>query len=91
MPDVARTLDLPSGQRFEYWKHILTNTFVPLEVSTPGNGDDFRGLLRGCELGSLRFIEVSAEAHTARRTARLVKAAPPAATRSACSCAAARC
>jgi hypothetical protein len=76
MPDVARTLDLPSGQRFEYWKHILTNTFVPLEVSTPGNGDDFRGLLRGCELGSLRFIEVSAEAHTARRTARLVKAAP---------------
>jgi AraC-like DNA-binding protein len=43
MPDVARTLDLPSGQHFEYWKHILTNTFVPLEVSTPGNGDDFRG------------------------------------------------
>src|SRR5437867_11351014 len=74
MPDVARTLDLPSGQRFEYWKHILTNTFVPLEVSTPGSGDDFRGRLRGCELGSLRLIEVSAEAHTARRTARLVKA-----------------
>jgi hypothetical protein len=23
MPDVARTLDLPSGQRFEYWKHVL--------------------------------------------------------------------
>ena len=66
MPDVARTLDLPSGQRFEYWKHILSHTFVPLEVSTPGGGDDFRGLLRGCELGSLRFIEVSAEAHTAR-------------------------
>ena len=76
MPDVARTLDLPSGQRFEYWKHVLSNTFVPLEVWSPGGGDDFRGLLRGCELGSLRFIEVSAEAHTARRTARLVKAAP---------------
>jgi hypothetical protein len=23
MPDVARTLDLPSGQRFECWKHVL--------------------------------------------------------------------
>jgi hypothetical protein len=91
MPDVARTLDLPSGQRFEYWKHILTNTFVPLEVSAPGNGDDFRGLLRGCELGSLRFIEVSAEAHTARRTAAWSRRRRPAATRSACSCAAARC
>jgi AraC-like DNA-binding protein len=76
MPDVARTLDLPSGQRFEYWKHILSSTFVPLEVSAPSGDSDFRGRLRGCELGSLRFIEVMAEAHTARRTARLVRAAP---------------
>jgi AraC-like DNA-binding protein len=76
MPDVATTLGLPAGQRFEYWKHVLSHTFVPLEVSTPSGDADFRGRLRGCELGSLRFIEVCAEAHTARRTARLVKAAP---------------
>jgi AraC-like DNA-binding protein len=76
MPDVATTSGLPAGQRFEYWKHVLSSTFVPLEVSTPAGEADFRGRLRGCELGSLRFIEVSAEPHTARRTARLVKAAP---------------
>jgi len=76
MPDVARTLDLPSGQRFEYWKHVLSHTFVALEVRCPGGDGDFRGRLRGCELGSLRFIEVLADAHTARRTPRLVKAAP---------------
>jgi len=76
MPDVARTLDLPPGQRFEYWKHVLSDTFVPLEVSSPGGDADFRGRLRGCELGGLRLIEVRAEPHTARRTARLVKAAP---------------
>src|SRR3984885_4110505 len=76
MPDVARTLDLPSGQRFEYWKHVLTSTFVPLEVWCPGGDGDFSGRLRGCELGDLRFIEVCAEAHTAHRTSRLVKAAP---------------
>ena len=76
MPDVARTLDLPPGQRFDYWKHVLSDTFVPLEVSSPGGEADFRGRLRGCELGSLRLIEVQAEPHTARRTARLVKAAP---------------
>jgi AraC-like DNA-binding protein len=76
MPDVARTLDLPPGQRVGYWKHVLSQTFVPLEVWCPGGGTDFRGRLRGCELGSVRFIEVCAEAHTARRTARLVKAAP---------------
>ncbi len=76
MPDVARTLDLPPGQRFEYWKHVLSDTFVPLEVSSPSGDADFRGRLRGCELGSLRLIEVRAEPHTARRTARLVKVAP---------------
>ena len=76
MPDVARTLDLPPGQRFQYWKHVLSDTFVPLEVSSPSGHADFRGRLRGCELGSVRLIEVRAEPHAARRTARLVKAAP---------------
>jgi AraC-like DNA-binding protein len=75
MPDVVRTNDLPPGQRFECWKHALSDTFVPLEVSSP-RGDDFLGRLRGTDLGSLRLIEVRAEAHTARRTARLVKEAP---------------
>src|SRR5580658_931770 len=76
MPDVARTLDLPPGQRFDYWEHVLSDTFVPLEVSTPGGEADFLGRLRGTDLGSLRLIEVRAEPHTARRTARLVKVAP---------------
>ncbi|HUC57366.1 MAG TPA: helix-turn-helix domain-containing protein [Streptosporangiaceae bacterium] len=76
MPDVARTIDLPPGQRFDYWKDVLSETFVPLEVSTPERGGDFLGRLRGTEFGSLRLIEVHAEPHTARRTARLVKVAP---------------
>ena len=76
MPDVARTMDLPPAQRFDYWKHVLSDTFVPLEVSTPAQDGDFRGRLRGTEFGSLRLIEVHAEPHTAHRTARLVKAAP---------------
>jgi AraC-like DNA-binding protein len=76
MPEVARTIDLPPGQRFDYWKHVLSDTFVPLEVSTPSGDGDFLGRLRGTELGSLRLIEVHAEPHTARRTARLVKVAP---------------
>src|ERR1700729_1975944 len=73
MPDVARTLDLPPGQRFDYWKHVLSDTFVPLEVSTPGGEANFLGRLRGTDLGSLRLIEVRAEPHTARRTAVLIQ------------------
>ena len=76
MPDVARTNDLPPGQRFDFWKHVVSSTFVPLEVSSPHGEAGFLGRLRGSDLGSVRLVEVRAEAHTARRTARLVKVAP---------------
>src|ERR1700740_1799484 len=76
MPDVARTNDLPPGQRFEFWKHVVSSTFVPLEVTSPRGDVDFAGRLRGTDLGSVRLVEVRAEAHTAHRTARLVKVAP---------------
>jgi AraC-like DNA-binding protein len=62
--------------RFEEWKCLLSDTFVPLEVSKPSDQADFRGRMRRSELGSLRLIEVTAEPHTAYRTAHLVRAAP---------------
>jgi AraC-like DNA-binding protein len=76
MVDVARTLDLPAGQRFDFWKAALEQAFVPLEVCRPGGGTDFRGRLDGVDLGALRVCEVRAEPHTALRTRRLVAAAP---------------
>ncbi len=76
MADVARTLDLPEGQRFDFWKAALEQAFVPLEVTRPGDGPDFRGRLDGVDLGALRVCEVRAEPHTALRTRRLVAAAP---------------
>ena len=76
MVDVARTLDLPAGQRFDFWKATLEHAFVPLEVRRPGGGQDFRGRLDGVDLGALRVCEVRAEPHTALRTRRLVAAAP---------------
>ena len=49
----------------------------PLPWQAPSRqGEGFRGRLRGTEFGRLRLIEVHAEPHTARRTARLVKVAP---------------
>jgi AraC-like DNA-binding protein len=76
MADVARTLDLPAGQRFDFWKAALADAFVPLEITRPGSGPDFRGRLDGFDLGAVRFCEVRAEPHTALRTRRLVSAAP---------------
>ncbi len=76
MADVVQTLDLPAGQRFDFWKATLAEAFVPLEVTRPAVGPDFRGRLDGFDLGALRVYEVRAEPHTALRTRRLVTAAP---------------
>jgi AraC-like DNA-binding protein len=76
MADVTRTLDLPAGQRFDCWKAALAAAFVPLEVTRPGGGPDFRGRLDGFDAGALRVCEVRAEPHTAQRTRRLVTTTP---------------
>jgi AraC-like DNA-binding protein len=75
VPTSVQTLDLPASQRFDFWKHVLSDTFVPLDVHCP-DATDFHGRMRGCELGALRFIEVDAQPHTAERTPRLIRAAP---------------
>jgi AraC-like DNA-binding protein len=76
MADVTRTLDVPVEQRFDFWKATLAESFVPLEVTRPGNSADFRGELTGFDLGTVRMREVKAGPHTALRTRRLVSAAP---------------
>jgi AraC-like DNA-binding protein len=76
MADIARTLDVPANQRFDFWKAALAETFVPLEVTRPGDSPNFRGRLTGLDLGAVRVREVKAEPHTARRTRRLVRTAP---------------
>jgi AraC-like DNA-binding protein len=76
MPDVVQTIDLPAGQRFDFWKSTLAAMFAPLEVTMPASGDSFRGRLDGTALGAVRLVEVRAQAHTAIRTQRLVTSAP---------------
>ena len=53
MIDVVRTDDLPPGERFDYWRHAVSEAFVPLDASRTGN-EAFRGELRGASLGPLR-------------------------------------
>jgi AraC-like DNA-binding protein len=76
MTQVTRTRDMPAAERFDFWKSSLAEMFVPLTVTRPGDGPDFRGQLTGRDLGAVRLCEVRAEPHTALRTRRLVSAAP---------------
>jgi AraC-like DNA-binding protein len=75
MIDVVSTADLPKAERFDYWRHAVSETFVPLDATRAGGGD-FHGELRGASLGALRLYRVDADGHRVRRTNRLISAEP---------------
>ncbi|MBT2232920.1 helix-turn-helix domain-containing protein [Nonomuraea sp. NEAU-A123] len=76
MPYLARTGDVPQAERRDYWQHVVSDAFVPLEVSFPRADGAFDGLLRGATMGALSICDVDTGAHAARRTPKLVTTSP---------------
>src|SRR5262245_40160453 len=76
MTESVYTSAVPEGQRFDFWRHLVSETFVPLEATREGSGS-FHGELRGMSLGAMRLYQVDADSHVARRTARLINSASP--------------
>jgi AraC-like DNA-binding protein len=71
MPDSVRTTDVAEGESFDYWRHAVSETFVPLDAYRQGSGA-FHGELHGASLGALRLFQVDADSHVVHRTARLI-------------------
>ncbi|GAA0979820.1 helix-turn-helix domain-containing protein [Acrocarpospora macrocephala] len=76
MPYLADTENVSSGERRDYWRHVVSHAFVPLEASFPREDAGFDGRLRGATLGALGVYDVDTGAHAAHRTAKLTTAAP---------------
>ncbi|GAB1824338.1 AraC-like ligand-binding domain-containing protein [Herbidospora sp. RD11066] len=74
MPYTAHTAGVPAQERQDFWQDVVSTAFVPLEAVFPDKR--FEGKLRATTLGSLDVIDVDTTAHAARRTPRLVTAAP---------------
>jgi AraC-like DNA-binding protein len=70
-PGAVGTADLPERERFDFWRHLVSETFVPLDAYRTGGGA-FRGELRGASLGALRLYQVDSDPHLVRRTPRLI-------------------
>nr|WP_083976019.1 helix-turn-helix domain-containing protein [Herbidospora sakaeratensis] len=71
---IAHTAGVPVEERQDFWQDVVSSAFVPLEAVFPK--DRFDGKLRSTSLGPIDVIDVGATAHQARRTPRLVSAAP---------------
>jgi AraC-like DNA-binding protein len=71
---VLSTDAVPASERLAYWHDAVWRTFVPLDVSTPGDAvkAPFSGAVRTDQLGYLRISTVDADAERVRRTPRLI-------------------
>jgi len=71
MTESTRTTEVPEGERFDFWRQLVSDTFVPLEASRDAEGP-FHGELRGMPLGAVGLFQVQADRHVVRRTPRLI-------------------
>jgi len=77
MNQLFSTSEVAPARRFSYWREMINETFVPLDVAplTRGGGDRrFSGSVAMRELGELRIAHVSAEPMTAVHARRHVNA-----------------
>jgi AraC-like DNA-binding protein len=71
MSSLLRTTDLPAHERGEFWRSAISESFVPLDL-TLARDDAFRGQIRSRPLGAMLVSDVTADAHRAERTRRLI-------------------
>jgi AraC-like DNA-binding protein len=71
MSTLMRTADQAPADRLEFWRHLVSRTFVPLDVPTVAR-DGFSGEIHSRTVGGLYLADVRADAQVVRRTPRLI-------------------
>lgn len=71
MITVVSTDGLPAREREEYWRQVMSETFVPLTVGETG-GQALTGSIRSQRAGRLMVAQVASTAQDIHRTPRLI-------------------
>jgi AraC-like DNA-binding protein len=69
---VFATNELAPAERADAWRQHLGSSFVPIDVSVPEDAQ-FHGVFRGTALGPILLCDVTASAHLATRSRRLIR------------------
>lgn len=76
MSSLIHTDDLEAGERFEFWRESVSETWVPMECFTD-NETGFWAQVRTGGLGAVKVNLMTAAPHGVRRTRRLIRQADP--------------
>jgi AraC-like DNA-binding protein len=68
----VQTADLVTGDRFEFWRHAVATTFVPLRCDPSADYAPaaFSGRIRSLQLGAVQISEITATPDLVHRTSR---------------------
>ncbi|GAB3582744.1 helix-turn-helix domain-containing protein [Amycolatopsis endophytica] len=69
---VLSTRSVSGGESVDYWRHVISDAFVPLDAVAPE--PEFRGEVRIDRLGSTLVSQVDAGPHRVRRTKAMIGA-----------------
>ncbi|EKX68333.1 helix-turn-helix domain-containing protein [Streptomyces ipomoeae] len=76
MPSITTPTDGTAGRRLDFWRDVVSRSFVPLEA-VPRECPDFHAELRTARVGPVQVSVVTAEAHGVARTRRLIESGAP--------------
>lgn len=75
MSQLLRTADYFPAERVDYWRHVISSTFVPLDVPQVG-AERFRASIHAETFGALQVADVRADGHVVRRSPQLISRTP---------------
>ncbi|MFE7762276.1 helix-turn-helix domain-containing protein [Streptomyces sp. NPDC057438] len=76
MPSIVTSAEDTSERRLEFWRDVVSQSFVPLEA-LPRETPDFRAELRTARIGPVQVSVITAQPHAIARTRRHIGSAPP--------------
>ncbi len=77
MSVVLRAEDEPVGSRFDYWRHVMGDALVPLDIQSAVSPAELRDQAVLGQAGAVRVSEMTITAGAAARTPRLIRRSDP--------------
>lgn len=77
MTTVIRTADEPAVTRMDYWRSVVCDTMVPLDMGIE-RPEDYQGQLVNSDLGSTQVTEITTSSTVVRRTPKHIRVSDPA-------------
>jgi len=72
---ILNTSTVERGRRLEYWRDMISSTFVALDCETPERAD-FSGVLVNNSLNDIQFSRVTSDAQHVERSYRRIRESP---------------